>query len=83
MKTGEQIFADVSQAVAYLVAGVSLLEKYGFSVPARYAALVTDPQAVALLVGVVVMVVVKYRQSRLARLVDAVGDRVETRLTGH
>lgn len=82
MKTGEQIFADVSQVVAYLVAGVSLLEKYGVAVPPAYAALINDPQFVALASGLTVMGVIKYRQSRLARIVDALEDKVERSITG-
>ena len=77
MKTGEKIFADVSQLVAWCVAMVALLQKHGFAISERWASLVNDPQFVTLAVGAVVLLVIKVRQSRTARLLTVAADAAE------
>lgn len=77
MKTGDQVFADVSQVVAWLVAAVALLQKHGFSVHERFASLVNDPQFVTLAVGAAVLLVIRVRQSRIARIVALAADAAE------
>lgn len=73
MKTGEQIFSDVSRAAGWLVAMVAILQKHGVAVPERWASLVNDPAFVTLAVSGVYVVLVKWRQSRLrAVLVERV-----------
>lgn len=66
MKTGDQIFTDVSRAAGWLVAMVALIQKHGFAVPERVAGLINDPAFITLAVSGAYVVLVKWRQSRVA-----------------
>jgi hypothetical protein len=70
MKTGDQIFTDISRAAGWIVAMIAILQEHGVTVPPAVASLMNDPKFVGLAVSGIFMVVVKVRQSKVAALVE-------------
>lgn len=77
MKTGEQLLSDVAQMILAISAAISLCQKHGFAVDARLVSLLNDPQFVTVALGLVLVVGMWLRVSRIRRVASTVIDGLE------